>query len=335
MGRQSAIGLIGGLAVLAAAVAWLVPPIPQEPAYHRLADSRAWLGIPNVLNVLSNTGFLLVGALGLAFVAGGGGLAFREPGERWPYVVFFGGLLLTGFGSASYHWEPGNGRLAWDRLPLAITLMGLLAATIAERIAVKAGLWLLGPLVAIAAGSVIYWHWTSSIPSSRSRSCCGGSRPGTRARATCWRPRRPTRRPRCRSSWTGGFSRRPAWSAGTRSNICWPRWPGTGCCECSGTAGRPEDTTMESQTTTKALGRLRRIEGQVQGIQRMVEEDKSCVDILLQLAAVQGAVEQVQKLLLGQHLEASLAEAVRTPSSRDRQRKMDELLDVFSRFSGR
>ena len=92
---------------------------------------------------------------------------------------------------------------------------------------------------------------------------------------------------------------------------------------------------MDSQTTTKALGRLRRSEGQVQGIQRMVEEDKSCVDVLLQLAAVQGAVEQVQKLLLGQHLEACVAEAVRTPSTRDRQRKMDELLDVFSRFSGR
>jgi len=92
---------------------------------------------------------------------------------------------------------------------------------------------------------------------------------------------------------------------------------------------------MDSQTKAKALGRLRRIEGQVQGIQRMVEEDKSCVDVLLQLAAVQGAVEQVQKLLLGQHLEAGLAEAVRAPSSRDRQRKMDELLDVFSRFSGR
>lgn len=92
---------------------------------------------------------------------------------------------------------------------------------------------------------------------------------------------------------------------------------------------------MENQTKAKALGRLRRIEGQVQGIQRMVEEDKSCVDVLLQLAAVQGAVEQVQKLLLGQHLEACVVEAVRSPSSRDRQRKMDELLDVFSRFSGR
>jgi hypothetical protein len=160
MRRRSAIGLIGGLAALAAAALVLVPAIPQDPAYHRLADSRAWLGIPNALNVLSNTGFLLVGALGLAYVADGASPAFREPGERWPYVVFFGGLLLTGFGSAYYHWESGNARLAWDRLPLAITLMGLLAATIAERIGVKSGLWLLGPLVAIAAASVIYWHWT-------------------------------------------------------------------------------------------------------------------------------------------------------------------------------
>jgi hypothetical protein len=160
MRRRSAIGLVGGLAALAAAALVLVPAIPQDPAYHRLADSRAWLGIPNALNVLSNTGFLLVGALGLAYVADGASPAFREPGERWPYVVFFGGLLLTGFGSAYYHWEPGNARLAWDRLPLAITLMGLLAATIAERIGVKSGLWLLGPLVALAAGSDIYWHWT-------------------------------------------------------------------------------------------------------------------------------------------------------------------------------
>jgi DNA-binding FrmR family transcriptional regulator len=92
---------------------------------------------------------------------------------------------------------------------------------------------------------------------------------------------------------------------------------------------------MESQTKGKALGRLRRIEGQVQGIQRMVEEDKSCVDVLLQVAAVLGALEQVQKLLLGQHLESGLMEAVRTGNSRDRQRKMDELLEVISRFTGR
>jgi DNA-binding FrmR family transcriptional regulator len=53
------------------------------------------------------------------------------------------------------------------------------------------------------------------------------------------------------------------------------------------------------------------------------------------VAAVQGAVEQVQKLLLGQHLEACVTEAVRAGSARDRQRKMEELLDIFARFSGR
>ena len=69
---------------------------------------------------------------------------------------------------------------------------------------------------------------------------------------------------------------------------------------------------MDDQTKAKARGRLRRIEGQVQGLQRMVEEDAYCVDILLQLSAVQGAVEQVQKLLLGRHIESCVADALRS-----------------------
>ena len=92
---------------------------------------------------------------------------------------------------------------------------------------------------------------------------------------------------------------------------------------------------IDPETKVKALGRLRRIEGQVQGIQRMVEEEKYCVDILLQLTAVEGAVEQVQRLLLGRHIESCVADAIRSGSTRDRQKKVDELLDVFSRFSGR
>jgi len=92
---------------------------------------------------------------------------------------------------------------------------------------------------------------------------------------------------------------------------------------------------IDGETKVKALGRLRRIEGQVQGIQRMVEEEKYCVDILLQLTAVEGAVEQVQRLLLGRHIESCVADAIRSGSTRDRQKKVDELLEVFSRFSGR
>jgi len=92
---------------------------------------------------------------------------------------------------------------------------------------------------------------------------------------------------------------------------------------------------IDEETRGKALGRLRRIEGQVQGIQRMVEEDKYCVDILLQLTAVQGAVEQAQKLLLARHISSCVTDAIRSGNGRDRQKKMDELLDVFSRFGGR
>ncbi|HXG05575.1 MAG TPA: metal-sensitive transcriptional regulator, partial [Candidatus Binatia bacterium] len=66
---------------------------------------------------------------------------------------------------------------------------------------------------------------------------------------------------------------------------------------------------IDETTRQKALGRLRRIEGQVQGLQRMIAADAYCVDILLQISAVQGALEQVQKLLLGRHIESCVADA--------------------------
>ena len=69
---------------------------------------------------------------------------------------------------------------------------------------------------------------------------------------------------------------------------------------------------VNDETKGKALGRLRRIEGQVQGLQRMVDDDAYCVDILLQISAVQGALEQVQKLLLGRHIESCVADALRS-----------------------
>ena len=92
---------------------------------------------------------------------------------------------------------------------------------------------------------------------------------------------------------------------------------------------------INEETKTKVLGRLRRIEGQVQGLQRMIDGEAYCVDILLQVSAVQGALEQVEKLLLGRHIESCVADALRSGTRGERQRKVDELLDVFSRFGGK
>lgn len=92
---------------------------------------------------------------------------------------------------------------------------------------------------------------------------------------------------------------------------------------------------LDEETKAQARARLRRIEGQVKGIQRMVQEEQYCVDILFQLSAVQGALEQVQKLLVGRHIESCVAAAMRSGRPRERQKKIDELLAVFSRFGSR
>ncbi len=140
------------------AVALFLPRIAQPPAYHHFADQRAWLGIPNFLDVVSNLPFALVGLLGLAFLARRESAALPRPRVRWPYWVMFCGLLLTALGSAYYHWAPDNARLVWDRLPIAVTFMALVAAMITERISVRAGLWLLPLLVGIGMWSVFAWY---------------------------------------------------------------------------------------------------------------------------------------------------------------------------------
>lgn len=149
-----------GVAMVAAMFA--VPRIPQDPGYHNFADTRAWLGVPNVLDVASNLPFLVVGLLGLRFMAReratGDGGAFLTPGERQPYWVLFFGVALTGIGSAYYHWAPSNATLFWDRLPMTIAFMALLSAVIAERVNLALGRYLLAPLVILGVLSTLYWH---------------------------------------------------------------------------------------------------------------------------------------------------------------------------------
>ena len=145
--------------VLALAAALLLPPMAQALAYHDFADHRARLGIPNFGNVASNVAFLIVGVAGL-LVALGRGARFQFSVERWPYVVFFVGVLLTAAGSSYYHWAPDNEGLFWDRLPMTIAFMALIASQIVDRISIRVGLLLLLPMLLVGAASVLYWRAT-------------------------------------------------------------------------------------------------------------------------------------------------------------------------------
>ena len=91
---------------------------------------------------------------------------------------------------------------------------------------------------------------------------------------------------------------------------------------------------MDADTKRQALGRLRRIVGQVQGVQRMVEEEKFCVDVLLQISAVQGALEQVAKIIMTRHIESCVLDSLKAGSERERSQKIDDLIRVFARHSG-
>jgi hypothetical protein len=131
-----------------------LPVIPQSLAYHEFADHRRFFGIPNFFDVASNLAFALAGLSGLFFLI--------ESPMHWRdkllATTFFIGVTLTAAGSAYYHLAPDNARLVWDRVPMTVVVMSLLAIIIAERLSAKAGIFLLLPLLALGLGSVVYWH---------------------------------------------------------------------------------------------------------------------------------------------------------------------------------
>jgi hypothetical protein len=153
----------GTIAVAAVAVFYArTEPMPQPLWYHGFADQRTLFGVPHALNVLSNLPFVVIGLLGMAFLASSSSRRpgiFLEEGERWPYWMFFVGMVVTGIGSTYYHANPTNDTLVWDRASLAITLMALFTSVLVERVHVSCR-WCLVPLVSVGVGSVFYWSFT-------------------------------------------------------------------------------------------------------------------------------------------------------------------------------
>jgi hypothetical protein len=154
--------ILATVALIVISIVFARGPVPQDPSYHLFADQRTIFGIPNGMNVLSNIGFIFIGAWGMVILF----LLLKQGGMTallLEYLLFFFGVFLSGFGSCFYHYQPDNISLVWDRLPMSMAFMAFLCSMISERIDRRAGAMLLAPLLATGAFSVLYWAWSENI----------------------------------------------------------------------------------------------------------------------------------------------------------------------------
>lgn len=147
---------MGLLTAITIIIILLLKPLPQDMSYHYFADQRTILGIPHFMDVFSNLLFVLVGVYGLLLL----GKTTVQWQVKLMYAILFSGIILTGIGSAYYHYAPDNNTLVYDRIPMTIVFMAFLAATVAELINRKVGMLLLFPLLVAGVASVLWWHYT-------------------------------------------------------------------------------------------------------------------------------------------------------------------------------
>lgn len=128
---------------------------------HPFVDARSWWGVPNTLDVLSNLPLVLVGWVGLAMQRRRS-LPMPTSGALSMFLV---GLLLSGIGSAVYHWAPDSATLVVDRLGMAVAFAGVLGLAIAERVGqAPARLTLMVSLTLAIVSAVLPWTHGNVMP---------------------------------------------------------------------------------------------------------------------------------------------------------------------------
>ncbi len=90
---------------------------------------------------------------------------------------------------------------------------------------------------------------------------------------------------------------------------------------------------MRNDVKASCVKRLGRIEGQVRGLSRMVEEDRYCIDVVTQISAVRAALRRVEEEILRDHVAHCVEHAITSGDKEDQRRKVAELMDVVSRAS--
>jgi hypothetical protein len=151
--KKSQINLLYAISIVAIVAIFFVKPIPQSQEYHCFADRLTFFSIPNFWNVISNLPFVIIGSFGMIKIIN----SQKNNPIQSSFVWFFAGIILTGFGSAFYHYNPNDATLIWDRLPMTISFMSFLSIIISEFINWEFGKKMLYPFLIIGVSSIVYW----------------------------------------------------------------------------------------------------------------------------------------------------------------------------------
>lgn len=90
---------------------------------------------------------------------------------------------------------------------------------------------------------------------------------------------------------------------------------------------------MKTDTSDLCLKRLTKIEGQVRGIARMIEEERYCIDVITQISAVLAALRKVEDAVLSDHVSHCVEHAIASGNKQDQRAKISELIEVLGRSS--
>ncbi len=89
---------------------------------------------------------------------------------------------------------------------------------------------------------------------------------------------------------------------------------------------------MQSDVKESCTARLRRIEGQVRGLVRMVDEDRYCIDVITQIQAVRAALKRVEEEVLRDHVAHCVEHAIQSGDAREQRKKVAEIMDVLGKI---
>lgn len=159
LGRPSVRVATVGVALATALIAvFLAGPRLHALTNQAYADTHSFLGVPNVLNVVSNLAFLLVGVAGLALCADR-----RSPRPVASWAAFYAGLVLTSLGSTWYHLAPSDATIVWDRLGMTVAFVALSIAVLQQSTGLSLERYVLVPALCAGVASVLWWRATGDL----------------------------------------------------------------------------------------------------------------------------------------------------------------------------